>query len=101
MPSRSTSRACGSSSTAPASRSAPSAASATCSKPSPQLPRHEACMMRSIRLRLLTRLVGPLVLVNLGVASLAYLLAWAPAKLAFDDALLEAARQAAGAPLRV
>lgn len=58
-------------------------------------------MMRSIRLRLLTRLVGPLVLVNLGVASLAYLLAWAPAKLAFDDALLEAARQAAGDPLRV
>jgi len=53
----------------------------------------------SIRLRLLAWLAGPIVLVNLAAAALAYLLAWAPAGLAFDTALQEAARAAARDPL--
>ncbi len=55
--------------------------------------------MSSIRLRLLAWLAGPIVFVNLAAAALAYLLAWAPAGLAFDAALQEAARAAARAPL--
>jgi len=53
----------------------------------------------SIRLRLLAWLAGPIVFVNLAAAALAYLLAWAPAGLAFDAALQEAARAAARDPL--
>jgi two-component system sensor histidine kinase TctE len=53
----------------------------------------------SIRLRLLAWLAGPIVFVNLAAAALAYLLAWAPAGLAFDGALQEAARAAARDPL--
>jgi two-component system sensor histidine kinase TctE len=53
----------------------------------------------SIRLRLLAWLAGPIVFVNLAAAALAYLLAWAPAGLAFDTALQEAARAAARDPL--
>lgn len=55
--------------------------------------------MSSIRLRLLAWLAGPIVFVNLAAAALAYLLAWAPADLAFDAALQEAARGAARDPL--
>jgi two-component system sensor histidine kinase TctE len=55
----------------------------------------------SIRLRLLAWLAGPIVFVNLAAAALAYLLAWAPAGLAFDAALQEAARAAAHDPLAV
>ncbi len=51
--------------------------------------------MSSIRLRLLLRLVGPLMLVNLGAAALSYQLAWKPAQLAFDQALSESARSVA------
>jgi two-component system, OmpR family, sensor histidine kinase TctE len=47
--------------------------------------------MSSIRVRLLKWLVGPVVLVNLGAATLAYQLAWKPAQLAFDQSLLDAA----------
>jgi two-component system sensor histidine kinase TctE len=45
----------------------------------------------SIRLRLLKWLIGPILLINLAGASLAYLLAWTPAQLAFDESLLDAA----------
>jgi two-component system sensor histidine kinase TctE len=55
----------------------------------------------SIRLRLLAGLAGPIVFVNLAAAALAYLLAWAPAGLAFDAALQEAARAAAHDPQAV
>jgi len=55
--------------------------------------------MSSIRLRLLAWLAGPIVFVNLAAAALAYLLAWAPAGLAFDEALQQAARAAARDPL--
>lgn len=48
--------------------------------------------MSSIRLRLLKWLVGPIVLVNLGAAFLAYQFAWRPAELAFDQSLFDAAR---------
>ncbi|TFW33142.1 sensor histidine kinase [Massilia horti] len=47
--------------------------------------------MSSIRVRLLKWLVGPIVVVNLAGAALTYLLAWAPAQVAFDQALLDAA----------
>ena len=47
--------------------------------------------MKSIRLRLLKWLVGPILVVNLGAAGLTYLLAWTPAQLAFDDGLRTAA----------
>jgi two-component system sensor histidine kinase TctE len=47
--------------------------------------------MSSIRLRLLKWLVGPIVAINLAGASLTYLLAWAPAQVAFDQGLAEAA----------
>ncbi|MCA1248282.1 sensor histidine kinase [Massilia sp. MS-15] len=47
--------------------------------------------MPSIRLRLLTWLVGPILVFNLLAASLSYLLAWTPAQLAFDQGLLDAA----------
>jgi two-component system sensor histidine kinase TctE len=55
--------------------------------------------MSSIRLRLLKWLAGPVVAVNLLAALLAYLLAWAPAQLAFDESLLESARNLARDPL--
>jgi two-component system, OmpR family, sensor histidine kinase TctE len=47
--------------------------------------------MSSIRLRLLKRLAGPIVLVNLAGAGLTYLLAWTPAQVAFDQGLADAA----------
>ena len=47
--------------------------------------------MNSIRLRLLKRLVGPILLVNLAGAGLTYMLAWLPAQLAFDQGLADAA----------
>jgi two-component system sensor histidine kinase TctE len=47
--------------------------------------------MSSIRLRLLKWLVGPVVIINLAGASLTYLLAWAPAQVAFDQGLADAA----------
>ncbi|MDB5746331.1 MAG: sensor histidine kinase [Massilia sp.] len=47
--------------------------------------------MKSIRVRLLKWLVGPILVVNLGAAGLTYLLAWTPAQLAFDDGLRTAA----------
>ena len=47
--------------------------------------------MGSIRLRLLKWLIGPVLLINLAGASLAYLLAWTPAQLAFDESLADAA----------
>jgi two-component system sensor histidine kinase TctE len=47
--------------------------------------------MSSIRLRLLKWLVGPIVVINLAGASLTYLLAWAPAQVAFDQGLADAA----------
>ncbi|MEO7493586.1 MAG: sensor histidine kinase [Massilia sp.] len=46
--------------------------------------------MSSIRLRLLKWLIGPILLVNLAGAALAYTLAWAPAQLAFDQRLGDA-----------
>ncbi|GAB3454572.1 sensor histidine kinase [Massilia terrae] len=54
--------------------------------------------MSSIRLRLLIRLVGPLMLVNLGAAALSYQLAWKPAQRAFDQSLSEAAQALALRP---
>lgn len=48
--------------------------------------------MTSIRVRLLKWLVGPIVLVNLAAALLAYQFAWKPAELAFDQSLFDAAR---------
>ncbi len=47
--------------------------------------------MTSIRLRMLKWLVPPLLVFNLVAATLSYLLAWAPAQLAFDQGLLDAA----------
>ncbi|BDT59674.1 two-component system sensor kinase [Massilia varians] len=47
--------------------------------------------MSSIRLRLLKRLVAPILVFNLLAASLTYLLAWTPAQRAFDQGLLDAA----------
>ncbi|MDP3672353.1 MAG: sensor histidine kinase [Telluria sp.] len=47
--------------------------------------------MTSIRLRLLKWLIGPILLINLAGAALTYMLAWAPAQLAFDQGLGEAA----------
>ncbi|MYM39256.1 sensor histidine kinase [Duganella qianjiadongensis] len=47
--------------------------------------------MSSIRLRLLKWLIGPILLMNLAGGALAYLLAWTPAQLAFDQSLAEAA----------
>lgn len=47
--------------------------------------------MNSIRLRLLKRLIGPVLLVNLAGAGLTYMLAWLPAQLAFDQGLADAA----------
>ena len=47
--------------------------------------------MNSIRLRLLKRLVGPILLVNLAGAGLTYMLAWMPAQIAFDQDLTDAA----------
>jgi two-component system sensor histidine kinase TctE len=43
--------------------------------------------MTSIRLRLLKWLIGPILLVNLAGAALAMMLAWTPARLAFDQGL--------------
>jgi len=47
--------------------------------------------MSSIRLRLLKWLIAPILLINLAGGALAYLLAWTPAQLAFDQSLAEAA----------
>ena len=47
--------------------------------------------MPSIRLRLLKRLIGPILLINLAGGALTYLLAWMPAQLAFDESLADAA----------
>ncbi|MBC7455847.1 MAG: sensor histidine kinase [Massilia sp.] len=47
--------------------------------------------MTSIRLRLLKWLIAPILLINLAGASLAYMLAWLPAQLAFDQGLADAA----------
>lgn len=47
--------------------------------------------MSSIRVRLLQWLVGPILLVNLAGAGLTYLLAWTPARIAFDQGLADAA----------
>ncbi|WP_426101096.1 sensor histidine kinase [Massilia sp. TSP1-1-2] len=47
--------------------------------------------MNSIRLRLLKRLIGPILLVNLAGAGLTYMLAWMPAQIAFDQGLQDAA----------
>jgi two-component system, OmpR family, sensor histidine kinase TctE len=47
--------------------------------------------MSSIRVRLLKRLAGPILLINLATAGLAYLLAWTPAQLAFDQGLADSA----------
>ncbi|NNG21807.1 sensor histidine kinase [Telluria aromaticivorans] len=47
--------------------------------------------MTSIRVRMLKWLVPPLLVFNLVAATLSYLLAWAPAQLAFDQGLLDAA----------
>ncbi|CDG83474.1 sensor histidine kinase [Janthinobacterium agaricidamnosum] len=47
--------------------------------------------MSSIRLRLLTWLIGPILLLNLAGGTLTYLLAWVPAQSAFDQGLLDAA----------
>jgi two-component system sensor histidine kinase TctE len=47
--------------------------------------------MNSIRVRLLTWLIGPILLLNLAGASLIYLLAWSPVQRAFDRNLLDAA----------
>jgi two-component system sensor histidine kinase TctE len=48
--------------------------------------------MTSIRVRLLSWLAGPVILVNLGAAALTYQLAWKPAQLAFDQSLTDTAR---------
>ena len=47
--------------------------------------------MTSIRVRLLKWLIGPILLINLAGASLTYMLAWVPARLAFDQGLADAA----------
>ncbi|MES2077524.1 MAG: sensor histidine kinase [Pseudomonadota bacterium] len=47
--------------------------------------------MPSIRLRLLKRLIAPILLINLAGGALTYLLAWMPAQLAFDESLADAA----------
>ncbi|MDB5960263.1 MAG: sensor histidine kinase [Massilia sp.] len=47
--------------------------------------------MKSIRVRLLTWLIGPILLLNLAGASLIYLLAWGPVHQAFDRGLQDAA----------
>lgn len=47
--------------------------------------------MSSIRLHLLKWLIAPILLINLAGGALAYLLAWTPAQLAFDQSLAEAA----------
>ncbi len=47
--------------------------------------------MNSIRLRLLKRLIGPILLLNVAGAGLTYMLAWVPAQLAFDQGLADAA----------
>jgi two-component system sensor histidine kinase TctE len=47
--------------------------------------------MSSIRVRLLKWLAGPILLVNLATAGLTYLLAWTPARLAFDQGLADSA----------
>lgn len=47
--------------------------------------------MTSIRVRLLQWLIGPILVLNLAGASLAYLLAWIPAQQAFDQAIGDAA----------
>ncbi|HEU4851346.1 MAG TPA: sensor histidine kinase [Telluria sp.] len=47
--------------------------------------------MTSIRVRLLAWLIGPILLFNLAAGTLAYLMAWTPARIAFDQSLGEAA----------
>jgi two-component system sensor histidine kinase TctE len=47
--------------------------------------------MTSIRVRLLTWLIGPILLLNLAGASLIYLLAWSPVQQAFDRSLQDGA----------
>ena len=47
--------------------------------------------MKSIRVRLLTWLIGPILLLNLAGASLIYLLAWTPVQASFDRALQDGA----------
>jgi two-component system sensor histidine kinase TctE len=47
--------------------------------------------MPSIRLRLLTWLIGPILLLNLAGGALIYGLAWLPAQMAFDQSLADAA----------
>ena len=47
--------------------------------------------MTSIRVRLLTWLIGPILLLNLAGASLIYLLAWGPVQQSFDRGLQDAA----------
>jgi two-component system sensor histidine kinase TctE len=47
--------------------------------------------MTSIRLRLLKWLIGPILLINLAGGALAYMLAWLPAQIAFDQSLSDAA----------
>jgi two-component system sensor histidine kinase TctE len=47
--------------------------------------------MPSIRLRLLRRLIGPILLLNLAGGALTYMLAWIPAQKAFDQNLSDAA----------
>jgi len=56
--------------------------------------------MPSIRLRLLRRLIGPILLLNLAGGALTYMLAWIPAQKAFDQNL-GAAAGALGARLSV
>jgi len=56
--------------------------------------------MHSIRLRLLRRLIGPMLLLNLAGGALTYMLAWIPAQKAFDQNLSDAAA-ALGARLSV
>lgn len=48
--------------------------------------------MPSLRLRLLRRLIGPILLLNLAGGALTYMLAWLPAQNAFDQSLLDAAK---------
>ena len=53
--------------------------------------------MTSIRLRLLKWLIVPILLINLAGGALAYMLAWLPAQIAFDQSVTEApARAQAG-----
>lgn len=47
--------------------------------------------MKSIRLRLLAWLFGPILLFNFAAAALTYVLAWTPAQLAFDQGLSDTA----------